>query len=249
MSWASRLNRMVYALLVLPSWFDNNGHQMPPFQIRNAIETNVDLCQVAYVIPRHRHERLGRASAHRATVVTKKRTSEKCNNNNRNTESDNNRKNDNNNNKNTENDNNKNNDNNNNKNNDNRNNDNNNNNRNNQQTVNAALLRLNLLVSFLWIPFPETLKLRIRRFFVGKRTLAERVIKCRKALWLHAREALWSNCKQTQSSESKLFCVRNMNCCFAHCGATTPTATITTIKGRGATTATKNGTDVQNSDR
>ena len=31
------------------------------------------------------------------------------------------------------------------------------------------------------------------------------VMKCRTALWLLAREALWSNCKQTQSSELRIF--------------------------------------------
>ena len=30
-------------------------------------------------------------------------------------------------------------------------------------------------------------------------------VKCRKALWLQAREILWSNCKRTQSSESRFF--------------------------------------------
>ena len=39
---------------------------------------------------------------------------------------------------------------------------------------------------------------------------------CRKALWLQAREVLWSNCKQTQSSVQ----CRNMNYCFARYAAT-----------------------------
>ena len=30
-------------------------------------------------------------------------------------------------------------------------------------------------------------------------------VKCRKALWSRAREAFWSNCKQTQPSESRFF--------------------------------------------
>ena len=50
-------------------------------------------------------------------------------------------------------------------------------------------------------------------------------VKCCKALWLQAREALWSNCK---SSESIFFsCVRNMNCCFAHCAANISTLNLT----------------------
>ena len=30
-------------------------------------------------------------------------------------------------------------------------------------------------------------------------------VNCRKVLWSQAREALWSNCKRTQSSESNVF--------------------------------------------
>ena len=44
-------------------------------------------------------------------------------------------------------------------------------------------------------------------------------VKCCKAFWLQAREALWSNYKRTQSSESSFFLFRNMNCCFARCAA------------------------------
>ena len=58
-----------------------------------------------------------------------------------------------------------------------------------QQIVIASLLHAKLLFSFPRIPFPETVKLRIGGFFGGR--------KCRKALWLQAREASWSVCKRT----------------------------------------------------
>ena len=46
-----------------------------------------------------------------------------------------------------------------------------------------------------------TKKLRIRGFFCARKNSCRRClyeVKCRKALWLRAREALWSNCKRTQ---------------------------------------------------
>ena len=56
------------------------------------------------------------------------------------------------------------------------------------------------------IPFRETTKLRIRGFFVHERTRVERfIMKCRKALWLRAPEALWSNCKRTQASKWRFY--------------------------------------------
>ena len=62
------------------------------------------------------------------------------------------------------------------------------------------------LVSFPSIPFPETIKLRIRDFFHARRNsfrTCHYEIECRKALWSQGREVLWSNCKRTQSSTSR----------------------------------------------
>ena len=46
-------------------------------------------------------------------------------------------------------------------------------------------------------------------------------VRCREALWLQVRKALWSNCKGTPSSESRFVCAGNMNCWFARCAART----------------------------
>ena len=60
-----------------------------------------------------------------------------------------------------------------------------------------------ILVSVPRMPFPETMTFQIGGFFVCKKTSTELVImKCCKALWLHVHKALWSNCKQIQSSKS-----------------------------------------------
>ena len=71
----------------------------------------------------------------------------------------------------------------------------------------SMLLHPKCLVSFPRIPFPETIKLRIRDAFRPRKNSCRAshydVTKYRIALWLQAREALWSNCKRTQSSESR----------------------------------------------
>ena len=57
-------------------------------------------------------------------------------------------------------------------------------------------------------PFPETIKLRIRGFFCAWKNFCRTChceVKCRKALWLEACEALWSSCKRTQTSWSRFF--------------------------------------------
>ena len=72
----------------------------------------------------------------------------------------------------------------------------------------CCALHQNFLVSFPRIPFPETIELRIRGFFHARKNSCKTRrydVKCRKALWLRAREALWSNCKRTQSSKSRFF--------------------------------------------
>ena len=64
------------------------------------------------------------------------------------------------------------------------------------------------LASIPKIPFPETMRLRMRGFFRARNNscrMCHCKVKCRKALWLQLREALWSNCKRTQSSESRFF--------------------------------------------
>ena len=83
-----------------------------------------------------------------------------------------------------------------------------------QQIVNAALLHPKFLVSFPRIPFPETLKLRIRGFPARNNSCKtfHYEAKCCKVLWLQARQALWSNCKRTHSSESR---PSLWECCFA----------------------------------
>ena len=71
-----------------------------------------------------------------------------------------------------------------------------------------ALLHPNFLVSFPIIPSTETIKLRIRAFFRARKNLCRTghyEAKCRNAIWLQAREALWSNCKRTKLSESRFF--------------------------------------------
>ena len=57
------------------------------------------------------------------------------------------------------------------------------------------------------IQFPETIKLRIRGFFRARKNSCRTCHSfwCRKVLWLQVGEAVWSNCKQTQSSKSRLF--------------------------------------------
>ena len=66
-----------------------------------------------------------------------------------------------------------------------------------QQIVSAALLHPKCLVSFSRIPFPETIKLRIRGILCARknscRTCHYEDKRC-KALWLLAREVLLSNC-------------------------------------------------------
>ena len=71
-------------------------------------------------------------------------------------------------------------------------------------------------------------KLRMRRFFRARKnsySTCHHEVKCRKALWLQARKALWSISKRTQSSASRFSCVRKMNCCFARCAADNKKAT------------------------
>ena len=81
------------------------------------------------------------------------------------------------------------------------------------QQLAAALLHPKLLVSFPRIPFPETVKVRIRdSSFVREKNswrTCHYEVKCHKAYWLGTREALWSNCKQTHSSKSIFFLWRN----------------------------------------
>ena len=68
----------------------------------------------------------------------------------------------------------------------------------------AALLHPKVLISFPRIPFSETIELRTRGFFRVRKNSCRmcHLAKCRKALWLQARGALWSNCKRSQSSGS-----------------------------------------------
>ena len=85
------------------------------------------------------------------------------------------------------------------------------------------------LVSLPRIPFPQTIKLWMRGFFRARKNSCRTChyeVKCRKTLWLQAREAVWSDWKQTQSSESRFFLrKRNVNCCFARCAAITHRST------------------------
>ena len=52
-------------------------------------------------------------------------------------------------------------------------------------------------------------------------TLRSERVKCRKALWLQAGRALWSNCKWCSQANRAFSCVRNMNCCFTSWAAIT----------------------------
>ena len=68
--------------------------------------------------------------------------------------------------------------------------------------------KLKSLVSFPRLPFPETIKLRIRSLLRARKNSCRTCHyegKCRKALWLQAREASGSNCKRTKSSEARFF--------------------------------------------
>ena len=93
-----------------------------------------------------------------------------------------------------------------------------------QHKMISVLFHSEFLVSFP-ITFPETSISRnfpMRGFFrlrKNSRITCRCEVKCRNALYLQAREAVWSNCKRTQSLQANrdFSCVRNMNCCFTHC--------------------------------
>ena len=84
-----------------------------------------------------------------------------------------------------------------------------------QQIVIAPLLHSKCSVSFPRMPVlystgivPVCINYRIRGFFCARKNLCRTChyeVKCRKALWLQACEALWSNCERTQSKELRFF--------------------------------------------
>ena len=69
-----------------------------------------------------------------------------------------------------------------------------------------AILHPKCSVSFPRIPFPETIKLRIRGIFCARKNscrMCHYEGKCREASWLRAREALWSNCQWIKSRQPR----------------------------------------------
>ena len=82
----------------------------------------------------------------------------------------------------------------------------------------AALFHPKYFVSFPRIPFLGTIEIQNKTLFSQRRTYRYD-FKCRKALWLQAREELWSTVVANGRSQTcrDFSRERIMNCCFACC--------------------------------